>query len=175
MKKHIMPILLLVSPYLYFPILNTLNLILHKDSDLLIPLYFLMIAAVFVPGGIYAFVLLKRGEKSSALLFWDMLLKLCNIPIYLLIFIVGIGMTLFPPNFIFVPFLMFFDYILLLPSSMYGVSGLIQAVKEEKLSVFAAVVNGILHFFFCADVISAVVVFCKVKSKEKKQKERAYA
>lgn len=47
---------------------------------------------------------------------------------------------------------------------MYGVSGLIQARREGKITTTVTVVNCILHFLFCMDVISAIVMFCVVKS-----------
>jgi thiamine transporter ThiT len=124
---------------------------------------------------IYAFVLAKNREKSTVLLFWDMLLKLCNIPIYLLIFFIGtfIGassglvVTILPFSLAIVFILMIFDYLLLLPSSMYGVSGLIQARREGHITTVALVVNCILHFLFCLDVISAIIMFCVVRLKSK--------
>ncbi|WP_261783119.1 hypothetical protein [Clostridium botulinum] len=67
-------------------------------------------------------------------------------------------------------FLAIFDFIMLLPSSMYGVNGIVQAYKEKKITKLTAVVNCILHFLFCLDVISAIAMFCIAKSKSKLNK-----
>ena len=159
--------LLLISPYvyvLYFYFSAQSSGVLTR----LLLVYFGFVVTVFIPNIIYAFILAKHKEKSTVMLFWDMLLKLCNIPIYLLIYFFGTLVALFPLGFALVFFLMIFDYLLLLPSSMYGVSGLIQARREGKITTVTAVVNCILHFFFCMDVISAIVMFCVVNSKGKK-------
>jgi hypothetical protein len=52
---------------------------------------------------------------------------------------------------------------------MYGVSGLIKAYREGKITVIALIINIILHLIFCLDVISAVVMYITVKRKDKTQ------
>lgn len=94
----------------------------------------------------------------------------------LLLIFCGFGIVVFIPNMIYAFVIashggnsnvLLFWNMLLLPSSMYEVSGLIQAHQERKITTATAMVNGILHFFFCADVISAIVMFCVVKQKSK--------
>lgn len=164
MKKRILPILLIISPYIYVSIFVFK---LMKFAKFLPIISLLIVAAVFIPNIIYAFVIARHGESSTSLLFWDMLLKLCNVPIYIIVFIFGFIIALFPKGFIVTFFLVIFDYILLIPSSMYGVSGLLQARREGKITTAAAVGNIVLHFLFCTDVISAVVMYCAVKKKAK--------
>lgn len=178
MKKYIPTFLLLLSPYLYILLIiktgmqQTSNSVqLKVDLFRFAPINFFLIV-VFVFNIIYAFVLAARGESGKKLLYWDMLLKLCNIPIYIAVFIIGAFsymFSMFPANFLIIIPWVIFDYILLLPSTMYGISGLIQARREKKISTATAVVNGILHFLFCTDVISAVVIFCIVIANNKKQ------
>ena len=66
-----------------------------------------------------------------------MVLKLCNIPVYLGVFL--IGMMTAPFAGMVLPLLFLFDVSLLLPSSMYGLSGILRARREGCLSVRAAV------------------------------------
>lgn len=166
MKKRILPILLLISPYLY-----ALTVMLYckfggaREMESFILIFCGMVVIIFIPNMIYAFVIGKHGESSDVILFWDMILKLCNIPIYIVIFCFGFFMSLFPKGMVISFPLAIFDYLLLIPSSIYGVSGLIQACRERKITKATAVVNGILHFFFCMDVISAIAMFCLVKAK----------
>lgn len=62
-----------------------------------------------------------------------------------------------------VPFLILFDYLLLIPSTMYGISGLIKAYKDNKISKSIMVGNIILQFIFGLDVISAVVCYINIR------------
>jgi len=176
MKKRILPILLLLSPYFYLIIVFLGFRLTHAtlgDGMLLLP-FCGFIVAVFIPNMVYAFVLAKRGEKSTTLLFWDMLLKLCNIPIFVAVFLLGMLMSMTLIQFAIVVVLVCaaFDYALLLPSTMYGISGLIQARREGKITTATFVINVILHFWLCTDVISAIVMYWKVSKKSKVEEEK---
>ncbi|HPE15403.1 MAG TPA: hypothetical protein PK597_00445 [Oscillospiraceae bacterium] len=127
--------------------------------------------AAFVFNTAYAFLLAARGESGTALLLWDMILKLCTIPIYALVLLAGLALSIHG-IIVLLPFFVGFDYLMLLASSMYGLNGLLLAHREKKITTRAVVVNGILHFIFCLDVVSAVVSFCMVKRQDKKQPVR---
>lgn len=171
MKKRILTLLLLISPYLYIMIAILYckygEYRYEEILDRLLLIYLGFLVVVYIPNMVYAFVLAKHGEKSTVLLFWDMLLKLCNIPIFIVVYIYGFIMAIVPMGIFITVLLIIVDFSLLLPSSMYGVSGLIQARREGKITTATAVVNSILHLFFCADVISAIVMFCVVKARAK--------
>lgn len=130
-------------------------------------LVFGCIVIIFIANMFYPFVAAK-WTSGRELLFWDMIIKLCYIPIYVLVFVMGAVLMIVPKGLIFVLFLMIFDYLLLLPSTMYGVSGLMKASKEGKISRGIAVIGIILHFFFCTDVICAAVMYFIVKGRDKK-------
>lgn len=171
MKKRILPIMLIIWTYLLIFITFKGN---HKGVLANLNLIFIVISIIFfISNMIYPFILAKHGESSTTLLFWDILLKLCNIPIYIVVFMFGSIMMIWPLGFgvVIAIFLAIFDFIMLLPSSMYGVNGIVQACREKKITKLTAVVNCILHFLFCLDVISAIVMFCIAKSKSKLNKE----
>ncbi|WP_252250937.1 hypothetical protein [Clostridium sp. ZBS13] len=171
MKKRILPIMLIISTYLVILITFKGN---HKGILANLNLIFIVTSIIFfISNMIYPFILAKHGESSTTLLFWDMLLKLCNIPIYIVVFMFGSIMMIWPLGFgvVIALFLALFDYIMLLPSSMYGVNGIVRAYREKKITKSTAVVNCILHFLFCLDVVSAIVMFCIVKSKRKFNEE----
>ena len=167
MKKRILPLLLLIAPYIYvFIILYNYKMEKELPYQAVILFFWILVLAVYVPNIFYAFKIAKNGADSTCLLFWDMLLKLCNIPIYIMVFVLGSCVVPFPVwGIISALILSFFDYWLLIPSSMYGVNGLIQARKEGKITPVSALINGILHFFFCVDVISAIIMYRAVKKK----------
>lgn len=114
---------------------------------------------------VYAFILPRLGYKGEQLLFWNMILKICNIPIFLAIFFIYMlfHILILP----LIPALILFDYLLLLSSTMYGVSGLVYCFNEGKLTRKAFIINVIAQFLFCWDVVSAV--YCYIKLRDKKE------
>lgn len=166
--KRFMPLCLLIAPYAFVGIVFVLCAaeggLSANALSMAVNVYLAIGAVVFLPNMIYAFVA-RRRATARQLLFWDMMLKLCNIPIYLAVFLFGIMMALMILGIMLVPFLILFDYLLLLPSTMYGFSGLLQARREGRLSRAAMVGHMILHAFFCLDVVSAVVAYVQVRVK----------
>lgn len=154
--KNVPMIMMLTAPYLL------LGLYLSEATAAL-PAGLVLFAAVMFLGALYAFFLPRCGYSGTRILFWCMLLKLCNIPVFLLIFIAALG--LFVVIIPLIPLLIIFDYLLLLSTSMYGISGLLTCGKERRLSAKAVTLNIILQFFFCADVLSSI--YCYIKSKKR--------
>lgn len=155
--KNAPMIAMLAAPYLLFGLYMTGNAAVWPGA-------LIVFAAVMLFGALYAFFLPRTGAGGNQLLFWCMLLKVCYIPVFLLIFIVALG--LFAVIIPLLPFLALFDYLLLLSTSAYGVSGLWKCRQEGRLSAKAAALHMILQFLFCTDVISAV--YCYVKSRERR-------
>ena len=152
--KKIPMILMLFAPYLLFGLYMSEN-IKALSAGLI------LFAAVMLLGALYAFFLPRIGYGGDQILFWCMLLKILNIPVFLLIFIVALG--LFVVIIPLIPLLFLFDYLLLLATSMHGVNGLLKCRKEKRLSAKAVGVNIILQFIFCADVFSAIYCYFKVR------------
>lgn len=48
-------------------------------------------------------------------------------------------------------------------TGLVGLAGVIRSLKENRISKSAIVVHGILQFVFCADVISAVIIYRTVR------------
>lgn len=170
MKKRILPILLLILPFLYwviirFGIAEKTNI--NRNMLILLIIWVILFVLFFIANTIFVVFSVCHGEKSEFFLFWNMLMKLLNIPMYILVFFIGLIFAALPGAIIFAPFLIAFDYMLLILTSIYGIGGLVQARREKKITTTAFVVLGILHFVFCTDVICAIISFCKVKSKRK--------
>lgn len=158
--KKVPTILLLLVPYAFIAVF--LNFGLTKDVFLLWPILWLVIC---LPNMVYAFLLPRLGATPRQLLFWDMVLKLCNIPIFAGVFLIALLLNIMVIPLL--PFLMLFDYSLLLPSSMYGISGIWQNYQKGKFSAVETAVNIILHFFFCADVFSSI--YCYLRGRKVSQ------
>lgn len=158
--KKIPMLLLLAAPYIFLRICVVKGLVGEVFY-----IWIGMCVLIYLPNMIYAFVLPRLNYSGRQLLFWNMFLKLLNIPVYLLIaFIVMLLHIFIIPM---IPFLALFDYTLLLPSTMYGISGIWACYKKGGFSKTAMIVNIILQFLFCLDVFSAV--YCYVRARKNGQ------
>lgn len=163
--RKIFPLLLIVFPYLL------ISPILFSIFHISIPVEWIskgteMVFRHMIPWGVVVYLLVlttcllyavftKASPKGLA--FWNMVVKLCHIPFYIFIFIFGIGVM------IAIPFLWLIDLILMLTSSSFGISALVHAKCEGKISNTFMAVNNLCHFVFVADVISAVVAHWKLR------------
>ena len=163
--KKICPFVLLVWPYLFFPAAYLDSLIPEGGSPCLIT-YCVLTPIVYLANIICA----CRNEDIRSLTRWNMALKLMHIPAYLFIFFYGVVVVFFSWAFLFftpviLALLVVIDCLLLATTSAYGICGLLRGWKEGRISTACLVVNGIMHFIFVLDVISSIVVFCKVRKK----------
>ena len=117
-----------------------------------------------------------RAEGSPRrLAFWDLVLKLCMIPFYTLIFLYATGiatiMFVIPGLFLAAPFvvvpLLAMSYLLMLAASSYGFAASIRATKRRLLPGSFAAIHIALHFFAVADFFSAAVLYLQLRRADK--------
>ena len=161
MKKIIgivTPILLLILPYLLFVVLSvgmgrpdrdsSGAYIMAGDSRLQMTQTTICIVytVVVLLNVVWVIYQTAAGTGAQALLLWDMLMKLCYIPYYLLAaFMVLAGFATFMFGGAAIIGVMWIaDVLFLIPPSIYGLCGCIRACSEKKLSVGAAVALSIL-------------------------------
>ena len=117
-----------------------------------------------------------RAEDSPRrLAFWDLVLKLCMIPFYTLIFLYATGiatiMFVIPGLFLAAPFvvvpLLAMSYLLMLATSSYGFAAAIRATKRGLLPGSFAAIHIALHFFAVADFFSAAVLYLQLRRANK--------
>lgn len=109
------------------------------------------------------------------LAFWDLMLKLCMIPFYTLIFLYATGiatiMFVIPGLFLAAPFvvvpLLAMSYLLMLATSSYGFAASLRAAKQGLLPGSFAAIHIALHFFAVADFFSAVVLYLQLRRADK--------
>lgn len=115
---------------------------------------------------------LDRGKGCPRrLAFWGILLKLCMIPFYLLVFIGGlamsIGMAVVPGLILGAPVtvgvLATIDYALLLLTSSYGFAAAARAYRQRLISRASAVALAIPHALFVTDVAASIVLYMKIR------------
>lgn len=173
MKRTIIPVLLVGSPYLFIYLVWTVVL---KERSLtaqtlshMILLYLLVTLMTCLPSGIFLFFT-KEKLSLSYLAFWDMVIKLAYVPLYLgvlpLSLVLTVGLFLFGGPFLGL-FLLTVAYVPLLVSSLYGLICLREAEKRQIFSerVIQRYQNG--HFFFFADVVYALMLYRKIKKIER--------
>ena len=93
----------------------------------------------------------------------NMVIKLVHIPAYVLIFVLGLAFMVTIFTFAITIILVIFDMMTIFMTGLIGLSGVIRACCEKKISIKSAIIHGILQFVFCLDVFSAVIAYRKVK------------
>ena len=117
-----------------------------------------------------------RAEDSPRrLAFWDLVLKLCMIPFYTLIFLYATGiatiMFVIPGLFLAAPFvvvpLLAMSYLLMLATSSYGFAASLRAAQRGLIPGSFAALHIALHFFAVADFFSAAVLCLQLHRADK--------
>ena len=122
-------------------------------------------------------------ECPRRLAFWDLILKLCMIPFYTLLFLyaTGIGTIMFviPGLFLAAPFvvvpLLAMSFLLMLATSSYGFAASLRAAKRGLIPGSFAAIHIALHLFAVADFLSAAVLYLQLRRADKVRKAAAEA
>ena len=171
-----MPALLAFLPYIciaVFYVLGALSGTLNEK----VGAYLIVATAIFyvvVVGAniIYVIIWTCIGVESQKILFWDMFMKLCYIPIFCITFIGIIGgiFTLIVGGVGIIGMMLILDVILFIPTSIYGLCGCIQAAREKNANIALVIVMGLMHFILCLDVVAAIVMYVTVRGSNKKRR-----
>ena len=115
---------------------------------------------------------LDRAESSPRrLAFWDLVLKLCMIPFYTLLFLYATGiatiMFVIPGLFLAAPFvlvpLLAMSYLLMLATSSYGFAASLRAAQHGLIPGSFTALHIALHFFPITDLISSAVLYLQLR------------
>ena len=125
----------------------------------------------------------RAEDNLRRLAFWDLLLKLCMVPFYTLIFLYATGiatiMFVIPGLFLAAPFvvvpLLAMSYLLMLATSSYGFAASLRAAKRGLLPSSLAAIHIALHFFAVADFFSAAVLYLQLRRADKARQASAKA
>ena len=135
---------------------NALNL-------LLVLLIYCLIATIL---SIACFgICIHKNTDALALAKTAMIIKIIQIPAYILIFILGI---LFLITLFTIPFtiaLFIFDGFTLVLTSLITISSIINAVKQGVFQTKEVILIAILQYIFCADVISSIAYYFMLKKR----------
>lgn len=156
MKKLPM-ILLLIVPYV--------TLIICYQANLDITIGLCVYGALLLFNMVYAFLLPRLGFKVKQILFWNLLLKLWNIPLVLMILLVTLVTSLAGGEGIrdevasLVLIALLSCYLIQVPSAMFGISGFRWCRKYGTLSKAGMIASSIAQFIPCVDVIGSILCY----------------
>ena len=155
--KKVPMIALLIVPYATLIICYLANL----DITVGVCVY----GALLLFNMVYAFLLPRLGFNGKQILFWNLLLKLCNIPLILLIFVVTLVMMMVGgegirdevTSMVLIAWLS--CCLIQLSSTVFGISGFRWCRKYGTLSKAGAIVSSIAQFIPCVDVIGSILCY----------------
>ena len=155
--KKVPMIALLVVPYA--------TLIICDQANLDITIGLCVYGALLLFNMVYAFLLPRLGFKVKQLLFWNLLLKLCHIPLILLIFVFTLVMMTVGGEGIrdevasMVLIALLACCLIQLSSTMFGISGFLWCRKYGTLSKAGVIASTIVQFIPCIDVIGSILCY----------------
>ena len=155
--KKIPMIALLIVPYA--------TLIICYQADLDITVGACVYGALLLFNMVYAFLLPRLGFNGKQILFWNLLLKLWNIPLVLMILLVTLISLLFGGEGIrdevvsMVLIAWLACCLIQLSSAMFGISGFRWCHKYGRLSKAGMIASAVVQFIPCADVIGSILCY----------------
>lgn len=173
MKKYIPSILAAIFPYsilfaLYCMFSGFLMHSVFQSNGFLLLLAVLLFWVVSLGCAVATCVIsLARKWDSYELARANMILKLIPVPAYILIFLLGCAFLITIFTFAISVILMLLDGMAIVLSGLIGVAAVKRNHSDKILSTKEMVAHGILQFVFCADVVSAIVVFYKARRAKK--------
>ena len=162
--KRIPMILLLLAPG------ATLAICYLADLDLTPGLF--VCGAILILNMVYAFLLPRLGFNGQQIMFWNLLLKLCQVPLISLILLFVLVMAMVGGEGIgaVVIAVLLVCWLLMLSSSVYGISGFLWCHKYGTLSKAGMIASMIAQLIPCVDVIGSILSYIMFR-KEGKTKQ----
>ena len=155
--KKIPMILLLMAPGAILAICYLANLDLTPGLFICGAILFFNMA--------YAFLLPKLGFNGRQILFWNLLLKLSQVPLILLILLFTLVMAMVDGKnlqneiWAMVSIALLVCWLIQLSSSMFGISGFLWCHKYGTLSKAGVVASTIVQLMPCIDVIGSSLCY----------------
>lgn len=177
MKKHIKMLPVMIYPYIYVVcLIFVFSLGGVIGADLVNEYGFLILCVMAVVINLYSVVIVMayliqaiRGKlNSKELITLTMVVKLVQIPAYVVHFVIGlIGMVLSVWGIGFVIWAILIDLLTIFLTGLIGTSAGISCFKDTVLSKREAMLYSFLCFIYCVDVIDCIVFFFKVRNANK--------
>lgn len=159
MPVMIQPYILLFALYSIFINQYIVERFFGNNGLWLLFVIFVTIVISFICTLVYMPFCLAKGWGARQTAFFNMLIKLVQIPAYLAIFVLGVLFFITIFTYAFSVFFVLFDCITIFLTGLVGLTANLRLYKERKCSGSFAALNSVCQFVFCIDVISAVIVY----------------
>jgi hypothetical protein len=116
---------------------------------------------------IISIIIKVKKVSAEKILRLNMMIKVVQIPAYIVIFFLGLACMITIFTMLVTILLIILDCLTILTTGIIGAASVARARKEKILSTGEAVAVGIFQFLFCADVISAVILYIGIAKKKK--------
>ena len=163
MEKRILPIWAALWPYLLVAVFLYIRLTPTESSEPVSLVPVICVGCILILAPILALTCLLWGMTSqipspAMLAKWCLAVKLAHIPFYLAVFLLFLVLPIFG-TFFFV-----FDAMALIVSGGFGIAAILRARKEGLFTTGRAILHAIAHCFFMADVISAFLIWKRLRT-----------
>jgi hypothetical protein len=102
--------------------------------------------------------------SAHAMALYNMVIKLAQIPAYVIIFILGVLLLLSIFTYGFTVFFMIIDLFTIFLSGLIGIVASRKNYTCGNLSTTEWIIHSILQFVFCADIVSAIIIYRRSKN-----------
>lgn len=160
--------LLAIMLFPYVIVITLICMFTISDTTFVINALMITLLCLYILSFVFSWRIFLRGvtKKKDAIEILRIcrMIKLVQIPAYLLIF--GLGLlcciTIFTYGVTIV--LMILDAITISFSGLIGLGGVIGCYRQNKITLKKAIIYGFLQFIYCADVISTIIIYRRVKT-----------
>lgn len=126
--------------------------------------FFLLFGLTAIVLSVVCFILsIKHKWNAVSLAKTAMIIKLIQIPAYIAVFALGVGFVASIWLIALIGMLVFADYITLVMSSSLSVAAVVNAIKDNKMTLAKGWWIIVLQFIFCADVVASIVLYRYLK------------
>ena len=158
-----LPYILLMAMWILMKASRVMETVFHNNAFELIGV-FLIYMLIALIGTVTFFVLsILKSWDSVSLAKIAAIIKLIQIPAYILIFVLGVLFAITIFTFIFSAIFMIVDVLSVCMSGLITIAAVISAAKEGKRPLKHSIWVILLQFVFCADVVAAVIFYKQIK------------
>ncbi len=175
MKKYIILLPCAVFPYsLLFAVFciftgSFMNTLFSNNAYILLFYIFLLFIISLICNISFLILSISQKWSSGKIAYINMIIRLIQIPAYILIFTMGIICMLTIFTFGFSVLFIGFDCMSIFLTGLIGISASVRCCFDGKITKSSSIIHSLFQFVFCADIISAVIIFLKAKSYISKQ------
>jgi len=142
--------------------------VFKSNALLLLALFAITVILSVILACICSFISIKNAWDPLAFSKTIMIIKLIQIPAFIIIFILSLAFMLTIFTLPFAIALFFLDILSLLSTGFLNIAAIITASKNGEVNLKDNLWLAVLQFIFCADVIASIIFYLKLKKKQNK-------